>query len=187
MDGKLIIFSAPSGSGKSTIINHLLKKGYPLEFSISATTRKSRGKEVHGEDYYFLEEDDFRNRIKEDAFIEYEEVYEGRFYGTLKSEVDRIWSNGKHVIFDVDVLGGKNLRKIYGDKALWVYIQPPSIEELRKRLTARGMETAEEIETRIARAETEMSYKNEFDAVIVNKDLDVAFADAEKTLDEFLK
>lgn len=186
MEGKLVIFSAPSGSGKSTIINHLLKKGYPLDFSISATTRPPRGVEQDGVEYYFLTEGQFRQKIAQDAFIEYEEVYEGRFYGTLKSEIDRIWASGRHVIFDVDVLGGKNLKAIYGSKALWVCIQPPSVEELRRRLTARGTESAEEIDERIGRAEEEMSYSSHFDTIIINSDLEQAFADAEHTLDKFL-
>lgn len=186
MEGKLVIFSAPSGSGKSTIINHLLKKGYPLDFSISATTRPPRGAEQDGVEYYFLTEGQFRQKIAQDAFIEYEEVYEGRFYGTLKSEIDRIWTSGRHVIFDVDVLGGKNLKAIYGSKALWVCIQPPSVEELRRRLTARGTESAEEIDERIGRAEEEMSYSSHFDTIIINSDLEQAFADAEHTLDKFL-
>lgn len=186
MEGKLVIFSAPSGSGKSTIINHLLKKGYPLDFSISATTRPPRGVEQDGVEYYFLTEGQFRQKIAQDAFIEYEEVYEGRFYGTLKSEIDRIWTSGRHVIFDVDVLGGKNLKAIYGSKALWVCIQPPSVEELRRRLTARGTESAEEIDERIGRAEEEMSYSSHFDTIIINSDLEQAFADAEHTLDKFL-
>ncbi len=186
MEGKLVIFSAPSGSGKSTIINHLLKKGYPLDFSISATTRPPRGAEQNGVEYYFLTEGQFRQKIAQDAFIEYEEVYEGRFYGTLKSEIDRIWTSGRHVIFDVDVLGGKNLKAIYGSKALWVCIQPPSVEELRRRLTARGTESAEEIDERIGRAEEEMSYSSHFDTIIINSDLEQAFADAEHTLDKFL-
>lgn len=186
MKGKLVIFSAPSGSGKSTIINHLLKKGYPLDFSISATTRPPRGAEQHGIEYYFLNEAEFRSKIADNAFIEFEEVYQGRFYGTLRSEIERIWAEGRHVIFDVDVLGGKNLKSLYGTQALWVCIQPPSIEELRRRLTARGTETEQEINVRIARAEEEMSYSNLFDTIIVNSELDQAFADAELTMDNYL-
>lgn len=172
--GKLIIFSAPSGSGKSTIINHLLEQNLNLQFSISATSREPRGQEEHGREYYFLSADEFKQRIADNEFLEYEEVYDGRYYGTLKSEVERILNNGANVIFDLDVLGGCNVKKYYGDKALSIFIQPPSIKELRNRLEARKTETSEQIEMRIARAEKELSYASQFDVVIINDVLKVA-------------
>jgi len=186
MDGKFVIFSAPSGAGKSTIINYLLEKGVPLEFSISATTRSPRGQEKHGEDYYFLSSDEFKQKRANREFVESEEVFPGRFYGTLKSEVERIWEKGKHVIFDVDVKGARNLKESYGKQAFWVFIQPPSIDELRNRLVGRGTENTEEIEIRVARAEEELGYAQFADATIVNSNLQQAFADAEQTVTSFL-
>lgn len=174
MEGKLIIFSAPSGSGKSTIINYLLTQGLNLAFSVSATSRSPRGEEQNGKEYYFLSPDEFRQRIANDEFLEYEEVYTDKFYGTLKSEVDRLTSEGKNVIFDVDVLGGVNIKKYYGNRALSVFIQPPSVEELRKRLVGRATDAPEVIEKRIERAEFELSFAPQFDVVIVNDDLNKA-------------
>jgi len=184
--GKLIIFSAPSGSGKSTIINALLDKGYDLEFSISATSRVPRGDEKDGKEYYFLTPDRFREKIKNGEFLEWEEVYPGTYYGTLKSEVDRITSKGSNVVFDVDVVGGLNIKKMYSDKALAVFIKPPSIEELRKRLITRGTDSPEKIEERVAKARKELSYADKFDVIIVNDDWNRAISDAEKVLINFL-
>jgi guanylate kinase len=184
--GKLIIFSAPSGSGKTTIVKHLLSKGYNMAFSISATSRMPRGKEEHGKDYYFLSADEFRNRIASNEFLEWEEVYPGTFYGTLKSEVERITSQGMHVVFDVDVVGGINIKKMYGSRALSMFIQPPSIEELRNRLVGRGTDSKEKIEERINKAEQELTYATQFDVVVVNDNLDKAQQEAEKLLSHFL-
>ncbi len=184
--GKLIIFSAPSGAGKSTIVQALLKKGFNLEFSISATSRLPRGEEKHGVEYYFLSPEDFKAKIKEDAFLEWEEVYEDTFYGTLKSEVERICSKGNNIVFDVDVVGGINIKKMYGDKALSLFVQPPSVEELRNRLKSRGTDSAEKIEMRIAKAEKELAFAPEFDKVIVNDNLEHALQFTEDALNEFL-
>lgn len=186
MTGKLIIFSAPSGSGKSTIINYLLKQGLNLRFSISATSRAPRGTEQHGVEYYFLSPDEFRTRIAAGDFLEYEEVYTDKFYGTLKSEVERILNAGDNVIFDVDVVGGCNIKNYYGDKALSVFIQPPSIEELRKRLVGRGTDSPEVIESRIAKAEFELGYADKFDVRIINDDLDKAQKDAYNVIKNFI-
>jgi guanylate kinase len=180
MEGKLIIFSAPSGSGKSTIINYLLDKGLNLAFSVSATSRAPRGTERHGVEYYFLSPEEFRRRIANDEFLEYEEVYTDKFYGTLKSEVERLTSEGKNVVFDVDVLGGVNIKRFYGDRALSIFIQPPSIEELRNRLVGRATDAPDVIEKRIDRAEFELSYAPQFDVRIVNDDLQKA---QQQTLD----
>ena len=158
MDGKLIIFSAPSGSGKSTIINYLLEQGLNLKFSISATSRAPRGEEKNGVEYYFLSPEDFRKRIAAGDFLEYEEVYTDKFYGTLKSEVERIFKEGNNVIFDVDVVGGCNIKKYYGNRALSVFIQPPSVEELRRRLVGRNTDSPEVIESRLAKAEYELGF-----------------------------
>ncbi len=170
--GKLVIVSAPSGSGKSTIISHLLAQGLNLQFSISATSRPPRGSEVHGKEYYFLSPDEFRKKIAAGDFLEYEEVYTGRFYGTLKSEVERIIDNGGNVIFDVDVVGGLNIKKYYGDRALSVFIQPPSIEELERRLVNRNTDTPETIAERIRKAEFELSFAPRFDIIIYNDNLE---------------
>ncbi len=186
MTGKLIIFSAPSGSGKSTIINYLLKQGLNLRFSISATSRAPRGTEQHGVEYYFLSPDEFRTRIAAGDFLEYEEVYTDKFYGTLKSEVERILNAGDNVIFDVDVVGGCNIKNYYGDKALSVFIQPPSIEELRKRLEGRGTDSPEVIESRIAKAEFELSYADKFDVRIINDDLEKAQKEAYNVIKNFI-
>lgn len=184
--GKLIIFSAPSGSGKSTIVNYLLQQGLDLQFSISCTSRAPRGEEVHGREYYFLKPEEFRQRIANDEFLEYEEVYTDKFYGTLKSEVERISDAGHTVIFDVDVKGGVNIKKYYGDRALSLFIQPPSIEALRSRLVGRGTDTPEAIETRLAKAEYELSFAPQFDRVIVNDDLSTAQAEALQVIRDFL-
>ncbi len=187
MDNKVLIFSAPSGSGKSTIVNHILGL-YPgsMEFSVSATSRPPRGEEKHGREYYFLSPDEFRNAVKEDKFVEFEEVYEGRFYGTLKSECERIWAAGHVIIFDVDVKGGVNLKKYFGDKALSIFIKAPSVEVLRERLVKRGTDSPEAIEERVAKAEEEMTYAPKFDYVLVNDDLNTAYAESEKVVEDFL-
>ncbi len=187
MKGKLIIFSAPSGAGKTTIVKHLLRKGFNLEFSISATSRDPRSNEVDGKDYYFLSADDFMAKVQNNEFLEWEEVYKGTCYGTLRSEVERIRNMGNNVIFDVDVVGGLNIKKYYGDDALAVFVQPPSVEELRGRLTNRSTETKEKIAMRVAKAEHELSFADQFDVIIVNDKLEEAFAEAEKIIGEFLK
>ena len=187
MDNKVIIFSAPSGAGKSTIVNHLLGLHPELEFSISATSRAPRGQEKHGIEYYFFSTDDFRQMIAEDKFVEYEEVYAGSFYGTLRSEVERIWAKGHTIIFDIDVQGGVNLKKIFGEQALSVFIQAPSVEILRERLIGRGTDTAEAIDRRVAKAASEMEFAaGRFDYVLINDDLATAKIEAEKVVGEFL-
>jgi len=183
---KLIIFSAPSGSGKSTIINHLLRKGFPIEFSISATTRDPRGSEQNGIEYYFLSVDDFKSKITKDEFLEYEEVYQDRFYGTLKSECERIWAKGKTIVFDVDVVGGVRLKELFGKQAISIFIKLPSLEELEKRLRSRKTDTEEEITKRLAKAQQEMELASKFDVTIINDKLDVACAETERLLNEFL-
>lgn len=187
MNGKLIIFSAPSGSGKSTIINYLLTQDLNLSFSISATSRPPRGTEQHGTEYFFLSPEEFRERIANNEFLEYEEVYTDRYYGTLKSQVEKQLAAGQNVVFDVDVVGGCNIKKFYGDRALSLFIQPPSIDELRKRLTGRGTDAQEVIESRIAKAEYELSFAPKFDKVIINDDLDTAKAQALKIIKEFIE
>ena len=184
--GKLIIFSAPSGSGKSTIINYLLKQNLNLAFSISATSRSPRGTEQNGVEYFFLSPEEFRKRIANNEFLEYEEVYQDRFYGTLKSQVEKQLAEGQNVIFDVDVVGGCNIKQFYGERALSVFIQPPSIEELRKRLNGRGTDTPEVIESRIAKAEFELGYAPKFDKVVINDNLEAAQVEALKIISEFL-
>jgi guanylate kinase len=186
MSGKLIIFSAPSGSGKSTMINYLLKQGLHLAFSISATSRPPRGTEQHGVEYFFLSPEEFRRRIENDEFLEYEEVYRDRFYGTLKAQVEKQLAAGENVIFDVDVVGGCNIKKFYGDRALSVFIQPPSMEELRKRLEGRGTDEPAVIESRLAKAEFELGFANKFDVVIINDVIEEARAKALKVIKEFL-
>lgn len=188
MDNKVIIFSAPSGAGKSTIVNHILGLHPEIEFSISATSRAPRGQEQHGVEYYFFTADEFRQMIAEDKFVEHEEVYPGSFYGTLKSEVERIWAKGHVIVFDIDVQGGVNLKRIFGDQAFSVFIQAPSVEVLRERLVGRGTDTPEAIEKRVAKAASEMEFAaGKFDHVLVNDDLAAAFAEAETIIDEFLK
>ncbi|MBR7004992.1 MAG: guanylate kinase [Bacteroidales bacterium] len=187
MGNKVLIFSAPSGSGKSTIVNHILSLNpESMEFSVSATSRPPRGEEQDGREYYFLTADEFRKYIAEDRFVEYEEVYEGRFYGTLKSECERIWAAGHVIIFDVDVKGGVSLKKYFGDAALSVFIKAPSVEVLRERLIKRGTDSPEAIEERVAKAEEEMTYQPQFDYVLVNDDLNTAYAESEKVVEDFL-
>lgn len=186
MAAKLIIFSAPSGSGKSTIVNHLLKAGFDIEFSISATSRPPRGNEQDGVEYYFLTPDEFRRRIAANEFIEYEEVYKDTYYGTLRSEVERIGRKGNNIVFDVDVVGGLNIKKQYEDQALLIFIAPPAIDELRKRLTFRGTDSSEMIDLRIAKAEYELSFAPHFDVTIVNDNLEKAKKEAEKVISDFL-
>ena len=184
--GKLIIFSAPSGSGKSTIINYLLTQNLNLAFSVSATSRPPRGTERNGVEYFFLTPEEFRQHIAAGDFLEYEEVYKDRFYGTLKSQVEKQLATGQNVIFDVDVAGGCNIKQFYGDRALSIFIQPPSVEELRKRLVGRGTDTPEVIEDRVAKAKYEMSFASKFDKIIVNDDLETAKAEALEIITQFL-
>lgn len=186
MEGKLFIFSAPSGSGKTTIVRSLLEKGLGLEFSISATSRPKRENEIDGKDYYFLTVDDFKAKIEKDEFVEWEEVYQNRFYGTLKNELERIWSQGKHVIFDVDVVGGLNIKKKYPKRALSIFVMPPSIEELKNRLKLRSTDSAEDIKTRINKANQELSYSNKFDMIIVNDKLEKAIQESETAVKKFI-
>lgn len=183
---KLIIFSAPSGSGKSTIINYLLTQGLQLAFSISATSRPPRGTERNGVEYFFLSPEEFRQRIANDEFLEYEEVYKDRFYGTLKSEVEKQLQAGQNVVFDVDVVGGCNIKQFYGDRALSIFIQPPSIEELRKRLEGRGTDAPDVIESRVAKAAYELTFAPKFDKIIINDDLEKAKAEALQVITQFL-
>ncbi len=186
MPGKLIIFSAPSGSGKSTIINHLMAQGLNLHFSISATSRPPRGVEQDGVEYYFLSPEEFRQRIANDDFLEYVEVYEGRFYGTLRSEVDRRLEAGENVVLDIDVVGAERIKSIYGKQALALFIQPPSIAALRSRLEGRGTDAPEVINDRIARAEFELTFAPKFDVVVVNDDLSTAQQEAEAIVRKFV-
>ncbi len=186
MPGKLIIFSAPSGSGKSTIINHLMAQGLNLHFSISATSRPPRGVEQDGVEYYFLSPEEFRQRIANDDFLEYVEVYEGRFYGTLRSDVDRRLEAGENVVLDIDVVGAERIKSIYGKQALALFIQPPSIAALRSRLEGRGTDAPEVINDRIARAEFELTFAPKFDVVVVNDDLSTAQQEAEAIVRKFV-
>lgn len=186
MQGKLIIFSAPSGAGKTTIVKHLLQQNLGLEFSISATSRGMRHTETNGKDYYFLTSDEFRKKIENDEFLEWEEVYLGTFYGTLKSEVERIRNNGKHVIFDVDVVGGCNIKKYYGNEALAIFVQPPSVDELRNRLVCRLTDAPEVIEKRVAKAEYELTFADKFDVIVVNDELGKACKEAEQYVVDFI-
>lgn len=179
MKKKVAIFSAPSGSGKTTVVKHLISKYPCLEFSVSATTRQPRGQEVDGRDYYFLSEEEFLARVDAGEFVEYEQVYKGSYYGTLKSEVERIWAKGNIILFDVDVKGGVSLKKYFGDDALSVFIQAPSPEELRRRLVKRGTDSPEAIEKRVAKAAEEMEYADKFDIVLINDDLDMCLRKAE--------
>lgn len=187
MYGKLIIFSAPSGAGKTTIVRHLLERDLNLEFSVSATSRGKRHTETDGKDYYFLSPEEFKRKIDNNEFLEWEEVYQGTFYGTLKSEVERIREKGKNVIFDMDVVGGCNIKKFYGDEALAIFVQPPSVEELRNRLISRSTDSSEVIEKRIQKAEYELTFANQFDKIIVNEHLETAFDEAEKCIRVFLE
>ena len=187
MPNKVVIFSAPSGSGKTTIVRHILDLHPEMEFSVSATSRPPRGQEQDGVDYYFLSPRAFKARIRADKFVEYEEVYEGRFYGTLKSEVDRIWAKGHVIIFDVDVKGGISLKNYFGDQALSVFIQAPDVEELRRRLVARGTDSPEAIDERVAKAAEEMTYAPRFDYILINDDLQTALREIEGVVDRFLQ
>lgn len=186
MKGKLVIISAPSGAGKTTIVKHLLESGLNLSFSVSATTREPRGSEKNGEDYFFLSVPEFKRRIANDEFVEWEEVYKDLFYGTLKSEMERIWNNKKHVLFDVDAQGGINLKKKFGTDAIAIFIMPPSVEELENRLIKRATDTTEKIRIRVEKAREEMKLANQFDTVIVNHHLDSAKKETTKTVSSFI-
>lgn len=187
MEGKLIIFSAPSGAGKTTIVKHLLEK-HPdrISFSISASTRQPREGEVNGKDYYFIGKEEFLHKVAKQEFVEFEEVYSGTFYGTLRSEIERVWMSGKAVIFDLDVIGGLRLKHKFGDKALAIFVQPPSMDVLIDRLRGRGTDSDEKLQERIAKADKELGYSQQFDIILKNDDLEVACSDAEKLLLEFL-
>ena len=186
--GKLIVFSAPSGSGKTTIVKHLLsQEDLNLEFSISATSRSPRENEVDGKDYYFMDLKEFKTHIKSDAFLEWEEVYRDNFYGTLNAEIDRIWAMGKHVVFDIDVVGGLDIKRIYPEQTLAVFVEPPSIEELKIRLKKRKTESEDRIAMRVAKASIEMATAPQFDHIIVNEDLDKALDEAYCLVKDFIK
>ena len=186
-NGKCIIFSAPSGAGKTTIVHHLLLKNLGLEFSISACSRDPRPNEVDKKDYHFLGIDGFKDKIKEQAFVEWEEVYTNNFYGTLKSEMERIWSEGKAVIFDVDVIGGLNIKKQFGDNAYSIFVKPPSYEELEKRLRGRSTESEDKINQRMEKASKELAFSSEFDCILINDNLDEACVKAEQLVIDFLE
>ncbi|HVW14303.1 MAG TPA: guanylate kinase [Mucilaginibacter sp.] len=186
-EGKLIIFSAPSGAGKTTIVQHLLRKIPELEFSISATTRKARGDEQEGMDYYFISKQEFLHRIAKKQFVEFEEVYSGTFYGTLRTEIERIWAKGKTVIFDIDVEGGLHLKRKYDGDALAIFVQPPSLEVLKERLAGRGTDHPEKLKERFEKAEKELNYAPQFDIILKNHDLQTACAEAELLVRNFLK
>jgi guanylate kinase len=185
-EGKLIIFSAPSGAGKTTIVHHLLKNVPNLEFSISATTRKPRGDEKDGKDYYFISKEEFLHLIAKKHFVEFEEVYSGTFYGTLRTEIERIWAKGSAVIFDIDVEGGLHLKRKYEDQALAIFVQPPSLEVLKERLAGRGTDSPEKLKERFEKAEKELGYAPRFDVILKNYDLTEACAEAEKLVKDFL-
>ncbi len=185
--GKLISFSAPSGAGKTTIVKHLLQTRPDLAFSISATTRKIREGEQDGRDYYFLSKEEFENKIAENAFVEYEEVYPGTYYGTLKSELERIWAEGKHVVFDLDVKGGLSLKRLFSDNLLDIFIKPPSLEKLKERLTTRGTESDEQVQMRVNKASDELKYEHLFSTVLLNDDLNKTLIQADFLVDEFIK
>jgi guanylate kinase len=187
MQGKLIIFSAPSGAGKTTIVHHLLKKFPELSFSISATTRESRGNEQHENDYYFISKEEFLHKVAHQEFVEFEEVYNGTFYGTLRSEIERIWNEGKHVIFDIDVEGGIRLKRKYEEDALAIFVQPPSLEVLKERLSGRGTDSQEKLQERFIKAEKELLYADKFDVILKNYDLATACAEAEQLVGDFLR
>lgn len=187
-EGKLIVFSAPSGSGKTTIVHHLLKQSaLNLDFSISATSREKRGTEVHGKDYYFISLKEFQEHINNNDFIEWEEVYSANFYGTLKKEIERVWGLGKHVIFDIDVVGGLRIKEKFPEQTLAVFVQPPSIEEMERRLRNRNTDTEAKIQERVVKAEKELKYAEEFDVILVNNDLNTAKNDAHKLVENFIK
>lgn len=184
--GKLVIFSAPSGAGKTTIVHHLLRKIPNLEFSISATTRQRRGDEVDKRDYYFISKEEFLHRIAKKQFVEFEEVYSGTFYGTLREEIERIWESGKTVIFDIDVEGGLHLKRKYEEQALAIFVQPPSLAVLKERLAGRGTDSAEKLQERFIKAEKELNYAPKFDIILKNYDLDTACKEAEKLVTDFI-
>lgn len=186
MERKLIVVSAPSGAGKTSIVRYLLEQNPQLSFSISATTRAKREMEVDGRDYYFISVPEFQKRIENEAFLEWQEVYKGQYYGSLKSEVDRLCGEGKVVVFDVDVLGGLNIKKYYGEQALAIFVQPPTVEALKERLTGRGTETPESLQKRLDKAEYEMSFANQFDVILVNDKLEVARDEANRLIRDFL-
>lgn len=186
MQGKLVIFSAPSGAGKTTIVHHLLEKIPELSFSISATTRPKRGDEQQGKDYYFTSNEEFLHRVAHQEFVEFEEVYKGTYYGTLRSEIQRIWDESKHVIFDIDVEGGLRLRRKYETDALAIFVQPPSLEVLKHRLTGRGTDSNDKLEERFIKAEKELLYADKFDVILKNNDLKTACAEAEEIVRDFL-
>lgn len=185
-EGKLIIFSAPSGAGKTTIVRSLLEQGLPLAFSVSATSRPSREGEQHGRDYWFLSSDEFKERIEKGDFLEWEEVYENQFYGTLRSEVDRLNAQGLHVLFDVDVVGGLNIKRQFAEKALAIFVMPPSVEELERRLKGRSSESEESLRKRVEKAAHELTFSDRFDVVLVNDDLEQAKMDALETVKRFV-
>lgn len=184
--GKLIIFSAPSGSGKTTIVHRLMRLVDGLEFSVSATSRQPRGAEQHGKDYYFLSAEEFDQKVREDSFVEWEEVYAGTKYGTLRSELERIWAKGHTILFDVDVKGGVRLKDIFGEQALSIFIMPPSVEELRRRLEGRATDSPEKINQRIAKADEELSYASRFDVTVVNDELEQAVEQVRRVVEEFI-
>jgi guanylate kinase len=185
-NGKLVIFSAPSGAGKTTIVHHLLSKIPDLEFSISATTRSARGEEKNEHDYYFISKEDFLHRIAKKQFVEFEEVYSGTFYGTLRTEIERIWKKGKTVIFDIDVEGGLHLKRKYGEQALAIFVQPPSLEVLIERLTGRGTDSGEKLKERFVKAKKELNYAPKFDIILKNNDLETACKEAEELVRDFI-
>ncbi len=187
MKEKLVVFSAPSGSGKTTIVKEILADTrFNFEFSISAASRKKRGKEIHGKDYYFLSTEEFKKKITDDEFVEWEEVYKNQYYGTLKSEIKRIRDKGNHVIFDIDVVGGVNIKKQFNDECLTIFIKPPSIKELENRLRNRGTETEASLKKRLSKAEKEMTYSKDFDVVVVNDVLEIAVEEVKELLIDFL-
>lgn len=186
-NGKLFVFSAPSGSGKTTLVKHLLTQNLPLGFSISATSRSPRGKEIEGVDYYFLSQEAFQKKIEEDAFVEYEEVYNGAFYGTLRSEVERLWAEGKHVLFDIDVVGGLNIKEQFPEETLAIFVQPPSLEELENRLRKRGTETEDKIQQRLDKSAKELIYSQDFDVILVNDNLNTAKQEVVRLVKQFLQ
>lgn len=186
-NGKLFVFSAPSGSGKTTLVKHLLTQNLPLGFSISATSRSPRGQEAEGVDYYFLSQEAFQKKIEEDAFVEYEEVYNGAFYGTLRSEVERLWAEGKHVLFDIDVVGGLNIKEQFPEETLAIFVQPPSLEELENRLRKRGTETEDKIQQRLDKSAKELIYSQDFDVILVNDNLNTAKQEVVRLVKQFLQ
>jgi guanylate kinase len=187
MNCKLVIISAPSGAGKTTIVNYLLRKGLGLEFSISATTRNRRGREMNGKEYYFISTEDFKKRISNNEFAEWQEVYKDQFYGTLKSEIERIWSHNKHVIFDIDVKGGINLKNIFRHQAISIFVMPPSVKELEKRLFSRATDDQSRIKVRIEKAIEEMKLADQFDHIVINDNLQQAEKDVYEMVKSFLK